>query len=277
MTADNWRGVRYNKGVTEAKVRTDRPIATPPVTTETAQQAFANLLDEAGAILPARDAVDLRILRDVRNGTGAIVNFETDIPESGRWQTYHGLPAPADSDGDGMPDYWERQFGVEDPAADSDSDGYTDIEEYLNNTDPRGGALPVVYVSASISRAWRKDGAPGELRFWRAGPADAPLEVRYTLDGRPRAVTIPRGARWAAVAVPPDERRIVVASVAPAPAYHTGCPQAALVAIEDGASPAPVDIAKVDPEGGVSAAVRRAGERNMEEHKKNKQRDRHPK
>ena len=277
VTADNWRGVRYNKGVTEATVRTDRPIATPPVTTETAQQAFANLLDEAGAILPARDAVDLRILRDVRNGTGAIVNFETDIPESGRWQTYHGLPAPADSDGDGMPDYWERQFGVEDPAADSDSDGYTDIEEYLNNTDPRGGALPVVYVSASISRAWRKDGAPGELRFWRAGPADAPLEVRYTLDGRPRAVTIPRGARWAAVAVPPDERRIVVASVAPAPAYHTGCPQAALVAIEDGASPAPVDIAKVDPEGGVSAAVRRAGERNMEEHKKNKQRERHPK
>ena len=47
-----------------------------------------------------------------------------------------------DSDGDGMPDAWERRFGFnpEDPASgwvDSDKDGYTNVEEYLNGTDPR--------------------------------------------------------------------------------------------------------------------------------------------
>ena len=56
----------------------------------------------------------------------------------GRWQTYHSLPAPADSDGDGIPDYWEEQFGLSKNSAtqDSDGDGYTNIEEYLNNTNP---------------------------------------------------------------------------------------------------------------------------------------------
>ena len=51
-----------------------------------------------------------------------------------------GLPAAAraqDSDGDGMPDAWEKQHGLnpDDPAdgaADADGNGNTNLEEYLH-------------------------------------------------------------------------------------------------------------------------------------------------
>lgn len=41
-----------------------------------------------------------------------------------------------------MPDEWETKYGlnpqnVSDAALDADKDGYTNIEEYLNGTDPR--------------------------------------------------------------------------------------------------------------------------------------------
>ncbi len=47
----------------------------------------------------------------------------------------------ADSDGDGMPDEWERKYGLnpQDPAdaeLDSDEDGFTNLQEYKDGTDP---------------------------------------------------------------------------------------------------------------------------------------------
>ncbi len=47
-----------------------------------------------------------------------------------------------DGDGDGLPDEWERQHGLnpDDPAdahVDSDQDGFTNMEEYLAKTDPK--------------------------------------------------------------------------------------------------------------------------------------------
>jgi hypothetical protein len=54
------------------------------------------------------------------------------------------LPVYQDSDGDFMPDWWERLYGFDPrtPAAgcsvDSDNDGFKDLDEYLYNTNPRG-------------------------------------------------------------------------------------------------------------------------------------------
>jgi len=54
------------------------------------------------------------------------------------------LPVYSDSDGDFMPDWWEKKHGmnanqrVDGCAVDSDSDGFADLDEYLYNTDPRG-------------------------------------------------------------------------------------------------------------------------------------------
>lgn len=50
-------------------------------------------------------------------------------------------PAPKDADNDGLPDDWETQNGLDpqDPSdnnKDKDGDCYTNLEEWLNGTDP---------------------------------------------------------------------------------------------------------------------------------------------
>ncbi|HIE64653.1 MAG TPA: hypothetical protein EYQ01_02335, partial [Nitrospira sp.] len=41
-----------------------------------------------------------------------------------------------DADGDGLPDYWEEKYGVDDPEGDPDNDGLTNIEEFELRTKP---------------------------------------------------------------------------------------------------------------------------------------------
>jgi hypothetical protein len=92
------------------------------------------VLAQAGATAPRRDAIDARIVADVGNGTGSII----DSPEQvGGYSAYVGGDAPLDSDGDGIPDEWERRMGLDpgnpaDGNLDRNGDGYTNIEEYLH-------------------------------------------------------------------------------------------------------------------------------------------------
>jgi hypothetical protein len=49
--------------------------------------------------------------------------------------------APPDSDGDGLPDWWESQYGLNpqnptDANGDQDADGYTNLQEFANGTHP---------------------------------------------------------------------------------------------------------------------------------------------
>jgi len=110
------------------------PIPVPPVSTDDAITAYERVLSNAGAVLPKRDAIDTRIVNEVRNGTGKIINDEEQV---GGWPELKSVGPPADSDRDGMPDAWEKQqgFDTNDPAdrnADADKDSYTNLEEYLN-------------------------------------------------------------------------------------------------------------------------------------------------
>ncbi len=54
---------------------------------------------------------------------------------------YHLDPYDPDTDDDGMPDGWEVEYSLKlhqnDSSEDVDYDGYTNLEEYLNGTDPR--------------------------------------------------------------------------------------------------------------------------------------------
>ena len=52
-------------------------IDMPPVTTDDAATAFRGVLAHAGASRPARDGVDQRIVADVRNGTGRIIERQS--------------------------------------------------------------------------------------------------------------------------------------------------------------------------------------------------------
>ncbi len=149
-TADNRLAVGHNNkfknmpAAEKAAMVVDQPFAELPPGLQTAGQALATVLDEAGATLPARDSVDARIVASVRHRTGRVIEKETDLPEADRWPDYRSLPPPPDFDGDGLPDFWETQFGL-DPrnpadAASLGARGYANIEHYFNNTDPR--ALP---------------------------------------------------------------------------------------------------------------------------------------
>jgi len=52
------------------------PIPVPPVRTDDAATAYERVLAQAGAVLPKRDAVDARVVADVRAGTGRIIDDE---------------------------------------------------------------------------------------------------------------------------------------------------------------------------------------------------------
>ena len=113
-------------------------FAAPLVKTDSAAKAYAAVLAAVGASLPRRDSVDSRIVNEVRQRGGSIIDSQNQV---GGWPELKSTTAPPDADGDGMPDEWERRHGLNprDPAdgsADKDGDGYTNLEEYLNGTNP---------------------------------------------------------------------------------------------------------------------------------------------
>lgn len=111
------------------------PAPAPAVETQTAQQAYELVLARVGATLPKRDAVDTRVLADVRNGGGSIIDSQWEV---GGWPVYEQARPPRDSDRDGIPDDWEvahklNPRNAADGSKDRDGDGYTNLEEYLNS------------------------------------------------------------------------------------------------------------------------------------------------
>jgi pectate lyase len=116
------------------------PFAVLPVRRQSAKEAYETVLVVAGASLPVRDAVDQRIVEQVRKGTGKIIDSQKEV---GGWPELKSAPAPLDSDHDGMPDAWETKHGLnpKDPADGAlakHKNGYTNLEHYLNQTDPNG-------------------------------------------------------------------------------------------------------------------------------------------
>lgn len=103
-------------------------------TPKTRAETISYVLSDIGANLFI-DAVDNRVIADVENLTGAIID---DPSEVGGWPTLSNMSTvPYDSDGDGMPDQYEDANGHDsttaDATADDDSDGYENIEEYFHS------------------------------------------------------------------------------------------------------------------------------------------------
>ena len=244
-TKDNRRAVgwyehKFKKATDEEKavMIVDKPFAELPEEMQSAADAYATVLAEVGATLPARDAADLRIVRGVRDGTGRVVQKETDLPEDQRWPDLRSLPAPADSDHDGLPDFWEKQFELNptdaSDAAKISADGYANIEHYANNTDPTGRGASIVHIAATISRAMKTD--PGEWRVTRTGGVSQALTVHYTMSGDANAgsVTIAAGKTSATIPLQPRAgagKTVVVTLDAAQAAYRVGCPSASLIVI----------------------------------------------
>jgi pectate lyase len=139
VTEDNWKGAAKQ----DAYFRLDKPWPAMAINQQTAEECYADVLESAGCSQPIRDAIDARIVEEVRTGTAAKGEngFVTNQEQAGGWIEMKPGAAPTDTDNDGMPDEWESRHGLDpkdasDNAKDNDRDGYTNIEEYLNSTDP---------------------------------------------------------------------------------------------------------------------------------------------
>ena len=241
-------------------------IATAPFTELPPQLASADLalvavLADTGATLPARDTADARLVASVRTRTGRVIEKESDLAPADRWPDYRSLLPLADSDHDGLPDFWETQFDL-DPRDPADSkkisaSGYAHIEHYLNNTEPAGaaehhigfaGAGAKVARSVRIRRADQKIGqtvavdVPGggdriARRIARiAAMDDKPAAAGRDVGPLPGQLTRPAGHR--AVALPlavlptaSDNRTVVITLTPGAGDHFIGCPSQALVVI----------------------------------------------
>ncbi len=145
-------------------MKSDEPFPMAPVTIMSAEDAYKFVVNNAGATLPHRDAVDLRIAEQVRTGKIAYKEMKTDTDfqfkvrkltkdsyklgiitapwQVGGYPEYKGTPYK-DSDNDGIPDSWEIAHGLN-PHDASDAakpakngGGYSNIEVYLNTVADR--------------------------------------------------------------------------------------------------------------------------------------------
>lgn len=142
--------------------------------TDSPANAYERVLDYMGAFWWTRDgladSIDERIIQEVRTGTGKIIAWADDPnnPNDGQeWQAMLALrqsggvapfqrPAGWDNDGDGMPADWEVAHGLDPVVADNngdfDADGYTNLEEYLNELAEWPAPGPIAYRGGASGR-----------------------------------------------------------------------------------------------------------------------------
>lgn len=164
VTEDNWAGGVQPAGISDQdKIRNIFKVDTPfkynnPQKVMTADESYEYVLANVGATLPRRDAVDERIVKNVRTGIPTNVKdaqvcvspyshrrlpadsyklgIITNPQQVGGLPQYTGTPR-VDSDNDGMPDDWEKAHNLN-PNDASDAtklteSGYMNIELYIND------------------------------------------------------------------------------------------------------------------------------------------------
>ncbi len=136
---------------TKDSIKLAEPMDFVATTTHSADDAYDRVLDYAGASL-SRDSFDELMVSDARNGAASytgrglskgFVNSQDDnrpadaADDWSAWPTLNSTAAPIDTDGDGMPDEWEKSNGLDhsDPSDGKTigTDGYSNLENYLNS------------------------------------------------------------------------------------------------------------------------------------------------
>ena len=146
VTKDNWTlGVQTIEEEDKKSIKADKPFDFIIDSTNSPLQAYNLVLQNAGCLRPKVDAVDARIINEVRTGTATfgaswgkgsgIIDSQKDV---GGWPELEATNPPLDSDHDGMPDDWEKKNGLNptspaDGNGDINKDGYTNLEDYLNS------------------------------------------------------------------------------------------------------------------------------------------------
>lgn len=151
-TSDNWKGTTASASEI-ALIRSNSMFTYPDkqsqVSVHSAASAYGNVLAYAGASLK-RDAVDKRVTDETRNGSfscngsnGSAYGLIDTQADAGGWPAYSCTADEKakckDSDLDGMPDWFESEFGLKPSDASDgtaktlDKNGrYTNLEMYLH-------------------------------------------------------------------------------------------------------------------------------------------------
>jgi pectate lyase len=147
VTNNNRLGIKFNEGTTEAEINNtinSMELPSIPIKYTSAEIAFEDVLKKSGCIYPQRDTLDQRIIQNVIDGTGKLIDVQGGYPHGisyeltqNAWPALKQLPTPLDSDQDGMSDEWEISKGLNpNDATDSSQykldNNYTNIEIYLN-------------------------------------------------------------------------------------------------------------------------------------------------
>ncbi len=146
VTGNNIAGVHVKSDdpSQKQKILVQNPFEAEPVAVLSADKALQQVLAHAGASLN-RDTLDERIIKDVQNGTGRIIDVQGSFPHGTvfertiiAWPVLKGVTVPLDTDKDGMPDDWEiknklNPNNADDASVYSISKSYTNIEMYINS------------------------------------------------------------------------------------------------------------------------------------------------
>lgn len=162
VTKDNWTYGIYNQinansndgtytQATKDSIHITKPLDFIYTTTHSAETAYQRVLDYVGCSLH-RDSYDAELVSDAREGKASHkgsglddgqINSQEDLkPDNApadwsAWPKLNSTAAPKDTDGDGMPDEWEKANGLNPNDANDGaavtSDGYTNLEHYLNS------------------------------------------------------------------------------------------------------------------------------------------------
>jgi pectate lyase len=189
VTANNWSGgVQFDQpGMQQSWVRATTPHnhvqfpddpddpnddvggvpipipALPIVATQSALDAYQSVLAGAGATLPVRDAVDVRVTNSVSTGIATAGpggnGIITDVSQVGGYPVlpFEQRAANWDADQDGMPNAWENNHGLNpadaaDRNGDFDADGYTNLDDYLNDAGAFRAVQEVVWDGSVNNR-----------------------------------------------------------------------------------------------------------------------------
>ncbi len=171
--------------------------------------AYDRVLEQFGATPWDRDEVDQLLHNQVATHTGSRISRESQLPgiTNGGFATLGGLPAPIDTDRDGMPDAWEVAHGLDPNSADHngdfDNDGYTNLEDYLHDLAAFAAPGPIEFGGINNRYALSQN--------WTHGWQPSRHDTVHVRDGA--AVVDAVGQHGGVVVVAPDDGDSAVLSV----------------------------------------------------------------
>ncbi|MCI9843706.1 polysaccharide lyase family 1 protein [Flavobacterium pectinovorum] len=139
-----------NKATADYEVFLPKPFFESFVNTQSATAAYKNVLSDIGANQPFFDKHDKRIVDETLKGTYTFKGSKSGLAglidneqDAGGFPDFANETRPADwdTDHDGLPNWWEKAFGLNenskvgdfsDANQDTDKDGFTQLDNYLD-------------------------------------------------------------------------------------------------------------------------------------------------